>query len=210
MNNKKTISNILFILGLTISVFAACVAFLANDNSPQMIQKPTAALKQVGIMMDAIRAGDYDAASVVMYGSPSLGEVPTGDNLAVELIWTEFLRSIEYEISGDCYVSDSGVVVDVSIKTLNVPLVISSMENYADQLLNRQIAAAKDMSDIYDSEDNIHQDVMNKILWEAALQSLENNREYQEQTIGLNLVFEQGQWWIVPDESLQRILSGSF
>lgn len=210
MKKQKIQSNILFVLGIVLAVLAVCVAFAAKDTAPRIVQSPTAALKRVESMMDAIRAGDYDRASEVMYGCPSMGEVPTGDNLAVELIWTEFLNSIEYNISGDCYVSDTSVVVDVSVKTLNVPQVISGMEEYAEKYLSRRIAAADDLADIYDSEDNIHQEVMNKILWDAALQSLENNREYQEQTIAVNLVFEKGEWWILPDEALQSILSGSF
>ena len=136
--------------------------------------------------------------------------MPEDGNLAVELIWSEFLGSMEFTVSRECYVTDSGVAMDVSVQTLDVPAVIASMEGYAAELLGRRVASAGDLSEIYDSDNNIRQEIKEQILRDATVQALTNNLAYQEHQLTLNLVFEEGKWWVVPDRALQNVLSGSF
>lgn len=210
MKSRKILSNILIIAGVVLGLASACLALTAKDSSPAIVLHPLGARKCAEKMMIALSGGDYKTASSLMYGSPDLGKVPEDGNLAVELIWSEFLGSMEFTASGECYVTDSGVAMDVSVQTLDVPAVIASMEGYARELLGSRIASAGDLSDIYDSDNNIRQEIKEQILRDATVQSLTNNLAYQEHQLTLNLVFENGNWWVVPDAALQKVLSGSF
>jgi len=210
MRKKTILSNILLVLGILAALFSGLLAFRGKDAAPGMVKYPADAAAQAEKMMDAICRGDYTAASAAMYGNPGMGTVPENTNLAIELIWTAYLGSMDYEFAGDCYVTDSGVAVDVVVRTLDVPAVIAGMEGYAQELLSRRVAAARDMSDIYDEDNNFRQEILDIVLRDAAVQSLEANQTPKEQTITLNLVYEKGQWWVMPDGALQNILSGSF
>lgn len=210
MKNKKRLSNILLAVGTTVAVIAVCIALLAKNDAPQMLQYPTGAMRCAKEMLTKLEKGDYTGASEKMYGHPSLGAAPEGGNLAVELLWTAFLDSLEYEMTEKCYVTDTGVAVDVTVRMLDVPAVIASMEDYAKELLGNRVAAAKDMTEVYDSENNFRQEIMDKVLRDATMQVLSENAVYSQQNITLNLVYEKGQWWVVPDPQLQSILSGAF
>lgn len=210
MKNRKILSNILCCLGIIVGIISACIALMAKDSSPAMLLQPADAKRCAEKMMTAIHEGDYKMASSMMYGKPNLGSVPEDGNLAVELIWSEFLNSMEFTIHGDCYVEDSGVSVDVSLRTLDVPTVIESMEGHARELLSRRVASAKDLSEIYDADNNFRQEIMDQILRDASLRALTNDLAYKEHDLTLNMVFENGQWWVVPDTALLNVLSGSF
>lgn len=207
---KKNLSNVLLILGMVLAIIAVMLAFTAKDNEPRLMQNPTDALKRADEMMTKICAGDYPGASGLMYGQPSLGAAPEGGSLAVELLWTAYLDSLEYDISEKCYVVETGVAVDVTVRMLDIPAVIRSMEWFAQDLLGKRVAAAEDMSEIYDEDNNFRQEVMDKILRDAAVQALADNPAHKEQVITLHLIHDQGKWWVMPDAGLQNILSGAF
>ena len=210
MRRRYFFANILLALGLAIALAVAGLAILAKDSSPQMLLSPDGAKRTADKMMAAFCDGDYAAASAFIYGSPSLGSEPENSNLAVELIWTAFRESMEYEISGECYVRESGVSVDVTLRALDPSAVILSMEGHAKELLGRRIAAAEDVSELYDADNNFRQEIIDKVLRDATMQSLADNKTYQEYIVTLNLIPEQGKWWVLPDEALQNALSGAF
>lgn len=210
MKNQNRLSNILLALGTVLAAAAVCIALLAKNDAPKMLQHPADAMRCAKEMMSSLEKGDYTGASERMYGRPSLGTAPEGGNLAVELLWTAFLDSMEYEMAEKCYVTDTGVAVDVTVQMLDVPAVITSMEDYAKELLGKRVAAAKNMTEIYDSENNFRQEIMDKVLRDATMQALSENAVYCQENITLNLVYEKGQWWVVPDTQLQSILSGAF
>lgn len=200
----------LLALGLSVMLLSAIVAFAARNNSPQMLVNPNGANKAAQSMLSAVCSGDYSAASSFMYGRPSLGSRPEDGSLAVELLWTAFLDSLEYEISEDCYVRETGVSLDVKLRSLDIAAVIQGMEIHAKEQLGRRVAAADDVTELYDSDNNFHQEIIDQILRDATMQSLAENKTYLEHTITLDLVFEQGRWWVLPNETLQSVLSGSF
>lgn len=209
MNFKKFLSNILFVAGLCLMLISIGIAFAAKNNDPQILMNPSGARKTAEKMLTAICSGDYTTASSFMYGNPSLGAEPENASLAVELIWTAFLEGAEYEISGDCYVSESGVSVDITLRTLDVAAVIDGVERNAKELLNWRVAAARDVSELYDDDNNFHQEIIDQVLRDATLLSL-TDKTYQDHAITLDLVFEQGEWWVLPNDTLQHVLSGSF
>lgn len=210
MKHHKRLSNLLLALGTILAAVAVCIALSAKNDAPKMLQYPADAMTCAQEMVSRLEKGDYAGASQKMYGRPALGAAPDSANVAVELLWTEFLGSMDFAISDKCYVTDTGVAVDATVRMLDVPAVISSMEHYARELLGRRVAAAKDMSEIYDSDNNFRQDIMDKVLRDATMQALSENTLVCQENITLNLIYEKGQWWVVPDAQLQSILSGGF
>lgn len=95
------------------------------------------------------------------------------------------------------------------IRYLDVPSTIEGLGIYAQALLSQRIAAAEDSTEIYDENNNFREELVTEILRDATVQVLEDNKKYQEQTIPLYMVFDEGEWWVMPDADLLNVLSGS-
>lgn len=209
MKKRHIIANLLTALGIVLAMGTVGIVALAVNAAPVILMRPDDAVDRARDMMHAACSGDYETASGMMYGTPNLGTRPADSSPAVDLIWEAFLESLDYTFPGECYATDSGVAVDVNIRYLDVPSVVEGLDSHAQALLSQRIATAEDSTEIYDENNNFRQELVTEILRDATLQVLEENKEYQEQTIPLYLVFDQGEWWVMPDADLLNVLSGS-
>lgn len=203
------IASLLTVFAIVLVIGTIGIVILAIHASPIMLTRPLAAVDRARGMLTAACNGDYETASGMMYGNPNLGTPPEDSSPAVDLLWDAFLESLEYALSEDCYASDSGVAMDVTIRYLDISGVMNGLDSRAQTLLNQRIAMAEDSAEIYDEENNFRQEIITEVLRDATSQALEENRQYREQTIPLHLVFDQGEWWVMPDADLLNVLAGS-
>lgn len=210
MKQRRGISGFFMALGLIAVVGTICIVALALQSEPVMLLRPEGAASRAGDMLQAVCDGDYETASGMLYGRPSLGAFPEDSSPAVNLLWAGFQESLEFDFAGDCYGTDTGLAIDVNIRSLNISRVIDGLDERAQSLLNQRIEAAEDSAEIYDEAHNVREELILEILQEATEQALEENQQYQTQTIPLRLVYEEGQWWVMPDSELMNVLSGSF
>ena len=209
MKKRRSISNFLTALGLAAVVGAIWIVALALPAEPVMLLQPEGAVDSAKDMMHAVCSGDYERASGMLYGRPSLGTCSEDGSPSVNLLWDAFLESLEFDIAGDCYATDTGLAIDVNIRSLNIFSVMEGLDGRAQTLLSQRIAASKDSAEIYDEDNHFREELIAEVLQEATQQALEENKQYQTQTIPLHLVYDGGQWWIMPDSDLMNVLSGS-
>lgn len=209
MKTRRVLSGLLSVLGLALAIGTIWIVIGAVDAAPAMLMRPESAVDRAQALLDAVCDGDYETASEMLYGTPSLGTRPENSSPAVDLIWDAFLDSLEYTLLGDCYATDSGVAMDVRVRSLDISGVVDGLDSRAQALLNQRIAAAEDSTDIYDENNDFRQELITEVLQEAVRQALTENKTYQEQTISLQLVYEQGQWWVMPETTLLNVLAGS-
>lgn len=209
MKKRHIIADLMAVLGIVLAMGTVGIIIRAVHATPVVLLRPAGAVERARDMMNAACSGDYETASGMMYGTPNLGNRPADSSPAVDLIWEAFLESLDYTFSGDCYATDSGVAVDANIRYLDVPSAVEGLDSYAQALLSQRIATADDSTEIYDENNNFRQDLVAEILRDATRQVLEENKEYQEQTISLCLIFDQGEWWVMPNADLLNVLSGA-
>lgn len=209
MKKKRVISNLLAALAV-ITAFASVYLITAAMGAPPiMVGHPVAAVQRAEALLSAACSGDYEAVSGMLHGTPELGVCPEEAGTAEKMLWSAFLDSMEFEILGDCYAGASGVAVDARIRTLDISGAVDGLGDRARMLLNDRMETAENASELYDENNDFRQEIITEVLQEAVTQSLEENKKYQDHTVVLNLVFEQGKWWILPNEDLLNILSGS-
>lgn len=209
MKKNRIISNLLAVLAVATVCASVCILCMAIHAPPVLVGQPVAAIAQVEEMLSAVCSGDFETISSMLYGNPNLGICPEGTDPAEDLLWSAYLESMEFEIPGDCYAGDSGVAVDVRIRTLDISCAVDGLGDRARKLLNSRMEMAESLSELYDENNDFRQEIIAEVLQEAMAESLKENKIYQEQTVVLDLVFEQGEWWILPDEDILNILSGS-
>lgn len=209
MKTRRTLSRVLLILGSILAVCTVAAAFRARSAQPVMRHSPQAAEQRAEAMMAAVCSGDYQAASRMLYGTPSLGEIPQDASPSAFLIWDAFLKSLAYEFPGTCYVTEDGVTLDVKVGFLDVNAALEGLDVRTEKLLDQHIQAAEDSSQLYDEDNNFRQELIEEVLTTAVFQALGEETVIREKTISLRMVFSEDQWWVMPDKELLEVLSGS-
>ena len=201
---KKFLALSLFFafLGMGILCGSAYFCLASLNKDAIMVSTPTAAADCSEHLMAAIQDGRYETASGHLYGQVDLGlDREPADDLG-KLIWDALKQSFRYEFIGDCYATATGVARDVWITTLNPASLNLNLSQRVEEL-----AEAGEIY-IYDEEGNIQEAVLNQLLQDALSEALVEDAASTTRKVQLNLVYQNGQWWVVPDEALLQAISG--
>ena len=207
MKQTKTLSSIFLAVGAFLAVVCVVLSLTQLSAQPVLVTIPEDAQQHATGLMEAICRGDYDKAGQMLYGTPELGaDRPATDEVG-QMIWKAFVDSLEYEFVGDFYATDTGIARDVSITALDISSVTATLRERSQNLLEHRVANARDVSQVYDENNEYREDFVMNILYDATYQSLQEDARTQNHTLTLNLVYRQGQWWVMPDAALMRVTS---
>lgn len=208
MKHPKILSAGFALAGAALAALAVALSLGNLRADPVLVRVPDAAHSCAQSVMDSLCSGDYTAAEEKLYGTPSLGldRVPTDE--VGQLIWKAYADSLQYTFDGDFYATDTGIARNVVITALDLTSVTSPLKERSQALLEHRVAIAKDVSQIYDENNDYREDFVMNVLFDAAYQSLQEDAQYKSQSIALNLVYKQGKWWVVPDAALIAAISG--
>lgn len=202
MKKIIALSLIFAVLGMVILLGSTLFCLTSLNSDAIMISTPVAAQDRSEDLMAAIVSGDYTAASGYLYGQVDLGaNREPGDDLGL-LIWSAFEDSFTYEFIGDCYATTTGVARDLWITSLDLASVNLNLSQRVVEL------AEASEEEIYDQEGNIQQDLLHQLLLDALAEALEQDSSTVTQKLQLNMVYQNGQWWVVPDAALLQVISG--
>lgn len=210
MKLGKILAPVFAVLGLILMITTTGVCLMSLDAEPRG-EVPQEAITCAAKTLLAIAEGDFATAAEQMYGQPDLG---IGENLTgeAEAIWEIFRQGITcWPISNDpsdYYVSGNGFAVEAEVSVPQIASITDSLTAHARELMNERIAAAEEMADIYDENNDFRQDVVAEVLEQAMALALAEEPEYQTFQTTLRLVREDGRWWAVPDDTLLKALSG--
>ena len=200
-------SGLLGTLAGALTVAALTVCLTQRDADPVILRYPQGAEDCVNSMMSAICSGDYASASQYLYGTPDLGSAPAGGSEAAAQLWQSFTGSLEYTADSPCTATATGISQQVTIRSLDLNGVLESMAENAPVLLERKIALADRMSDVYDDNQNYLPAFVDGVLAQAAAMALEEAQTV-EHTIDVNLLYDAYQWWVMPDQAFLNAVSG--
>lgn len=208
MNKLRFFSVIFGLLGICAATFGICLALNNRDASPVLVEQPEAAGNQVQTMLDALVGQDYDTVSATLYGTPALGLSRDAQDPVGQLLWDAFADSISYELVGEFYVTDSGVACNVVITGLDMDSVTENLRERSQTLLEERVAQAEDTSEIYDENNEYREEFVMAVLYDAAQDALREDAKTTVWEFPLNLIYENGQWWIMPESALLEAISG--
>ena len=201
-------SGLFGLLGLFL-IGAGIYLALANINSsPMLVQQPKAAMEQVTTMLDALCDGEYQTVSKCLYGNPNLGMDGEAADQVGQMFWEKLTESFTYEIRGDFHATDSGVALDVTITCLDLDSVTGSIRERARAIMEARIDGVEDLSEIYDENYEFREEFVMDALAQAVEAAIAEEAQMISRELTLNLVYEGGQWWIMPEQDLLRALSG--
>lgn len=201
-------SGLFGLLGAVLAIGCVCLALINVNASPVLVEQPQAARKQIETMMNALCAGEYDTLRDCLYGQPDLGLDREAEDPVGRLFWNALAESFVYEMGDEFHATDSGVALDVKISALDLSSVTENLRNRAQEEMERRIAQAENTDEIYDENHEYREAFVLAALYTAAEDALEQDAREVSWELTLNLVYENGQWWIMPEQDLLRAISG--
>ena len=196
------------ILGAAVLSAGLYLSFAYMHASPVLVEQPQAAIEQAETMLEAVCREDMAKAGSIMYGKPSLGVDRDPADAVGNLLWDAFIDSMEYELLGQCYATDSGVALDVRITALDRDSVTASLRERSQVKLEQRVAAAKDADDVYDENGDYREDFVMQVLYDSAVDALNQDARLVTKEITMSLVYDDGQWWVMPESQLLDAISG--
>ena len=206
---KKSISTFLFaILAVLFASAAIMIVLFCRDSKPVLIRMPQSASSQVEMLMEAVCQGDYDAAQMLLYEQPDLGAQQQPKTLIGQLFWDAYVQSLDYELEGQPYATDTGLVQDVRIISMELETVTERLGERARNLLGKAVEEAEDVSELYDEKNEYREALVMDILQQAVHQALEEDVRYRYEVIPLQLVYAQDRWQVAADQTFFDAVSG--
>ena len=207
---RRTIAATLFLLGFLMAVLTLCTVRYAMSAEPDILESPASATATAQQWLDAVCRGDDDTASALLYGTPGFGTAPDNASPAAKQLWQAYRGSLEYSFAGKCYATNSGVAMDITLQSLDIPALLGSLESRVQTLLDQKTNSAKGSDQLFDNDGNLRAEEAEEILSDALLLALGRQMPLKEQTITLSLTYDGGSWRVLPEGDVLSILSGSF
>lgn len=182
---------------------------LASRDAPvRVLEVPQGAVQCSEAFASALENGDLAAVAERMYGQPDLGIDGVISDPETALVWEAFLEQMRFSFTGKCYPVDNGFARDASIEVLDIARVTEKLPELTQTLINRKIASAERLEEIYDEAGRFHPELADQILREALQQALSQDPEVICRDVAVKLVNRDGAWWVVPDQMLLQTISG--
>lgn len=208
MKARRFFSGVFAVMGALLMLGTTVLCLTCRGAQVKVKSLPRDAVKCSEALMEALADGDFAAAGRLMYGQPELGAEGGSTGGTEEILREAFLGSIVYEFTGDCYAVDTGFAREADITTLDLSGVTDAVPGHAYALLTQRVEAAQEMSELYDDGNNFRQDLVDQVLEEAVQQALEQDAGTVTSHVTIKLIYRDGQWWAVPDQTLLQAISG--
>ena len=205
---KKLLSVIFIVIGIAAAVAAVNLGLSNKEAEPVLLAPPEEAKLQVQGLMDAVCAGDFKGASAYMQGQPNLGVDREATDPVGILIWNAFCDSMSYELVGDCYGTEAGLAQDLTISCLDITSVTSVLKDRSQAMLEQRVEEAENLDDVYDEDLQYRKDFVMDVLYDAAVEALEEDSVTMTTDLTVNMVYQNEQWWIIADRNLLDAISG--
>ena len=194
------------IMGLLLgaSVLACCV--FGGTMEPKTLFASDGAARCAEALMDRLCRGDYAGASACCLGNPALDPAPRTET--EKQLWQAFSDSLEYTLVGSSYATAQGVAQDVTFRSLLLPGVTRNLRQRAEKLLERRVAEAKTMAEVYEEDLSYREDFLQAVLNDAVKEAIEEDGCSLEQTLTLQLTCDRGRWQVTPDAAWMNAVCG--
>lgn len=179
MRSRHFLSSSLLLLALLLAVATVCMAAMAVNAPERSVKAPEGAVERVEALMGAAARGDLEGVSANLYGTPALGPLPDQADPTMAMIWGAYCGSISLQSVGQTRAEGAGLSMDVTVRCLDMNAVLEGVSSRSGDL--------------------------ERVVTDA----LDDPACYQERTIPIGFVFENGQWWVQPNGELTDLLSGS-
>lgn len=206
----RCLAALLALISLAAAGLGIYISMDKRGDLPFLVQTSPLARQRVETLFSSVKKGDYILAESVILGQPSLGiDRPAKDPLAAA-VWDAYQNSLKFEPLSDFYATTYGLAVDYKMSRLDVTSVLEPVAARAEANIQQRIAQAKSVEEIYDSNNEYRDDVVQKAVDMALAAALQEDASYMQLEFTVNLIYQDGNWWVKGEKALMDALAAGF
>ena len=209
-NIVRYLAALLMLMALAAAGLGIYIAASWYDQPTVLADLPEQARQRVQTLVSAVEEGDYATAEAQIFGCPSLGFAALEQDTMAALVWEAYQDSVTFEAKSGFYTTDSGLAVDYSITRLEIDKVLEGVAPRAQELMEQKVAKAEKVEEIYDSNHEYREELVQACVLTALDESLKEETSYIQTDFTIELICQDGTWWIQGNEGLISAISAGF
>ena len=193
----------------TVLLVGSIVTSFAALNKPAKAVKPTREANDFAqLVLGALEDGDFTAVEGYLYGKPSLGLDREPATAEGKQIWNAYRDSITVTADEGCCAEGTTIYQTAQVTCMDIGQTLSGLEQRAGALLTQKLDEQEDPTALLGEDGQIPQTLRDEIRMQALQEALAEPETMTAQ-ITFQLIEQDGQWWVLPDQALLDVLSGA-
>lgn len=207
MKISKLASAMFFAAGTVLLVGSVVMSFAALSRPAKAVKPTQEANACAQSVIRALDDGDLSKVEEYFYGKPTLGLEREPATAEGKQIWNAYRDSITVTTDGYCYGEGTNIYQTAKVTAMDITGTLSQWDKGAGELLKQKIDAAEDPAVLLDEGGDVPQTLKDELCAQALTQVLADAKTVTTQ-ITFQLMEQDGQWWVLPDQALLDVLSG--
>ena len=207
MKVSKLASAVFAVVGTVLLVGSIVTSFVAM-NSPTRTVKPTKKANDFArSVLSTLEDGDFSAVEGYLYGKPSLGLDREPATTEGRELWNAYRDSIAVTTDENCYGEGTNIYQTAQVTHMDIAQTLSGLDRRAGELLKETLDAQENPAALLGEDGQIPEKLKEELRRQALGEALAEPKTVTAQ-ITFQLVEQDGQWWVLPDQVMLDILSG--
>ena len=207
MKVSKLASAVFAVVGTVLLVGSIVTGFVAL-NSPTRAVKPTQEANDFArSVLSALDGGDFTAVEGYLYGKPSLGLDREPATTEGRELWNAYRDSIAVTTDENCYGEGTNIYQTAQVSYMDIAQTLSGLDRRAGELLKETLDAQENPAALLGEDGQIPEKLKEELRRQALGEALAEPKTVTAR-ITFQLVEQDGQWWVLPDQVMLDILSG--
>ena len=208
MKISKLASAMFFAAGTVLLVGSVVMSFAALSRPAKAVKPTQEANACAQSVLRALDDGDLSKVEEYFYGKPTLGLDREPATAEGKQIWNAYRDSIAVTTDGYCYGEGTNIYQTAKVTAMDITGTLSQWDKGAGELLKQKIDAAEDPAVLLDEGGDVPQTLKDELRGQALTQVLADAKTVTTQ-ITFQLMEQDGQWWVLPDQAMLDVLSGA-
>lgn len=207
MRISKLASAVFAVAGTVLLVGSVVMSFVALGRPTTAVEPTREANDVARSVLSALDHGELSNVGTYFYGAPALGLDREPATAEGKQIWNAYRDSITVTADEGCCAEGTTIYQTAQVTALDISEALSRLDGEAVALLNQKMETAEDPSALLDENGEVPQELKDEI-WEQALTQVLADAKTVTTRITFQLMEQDGQWWVLPDQAMLDVLSG--
>ena len=208
MRISKLASAVFAVAGTVLLVGSVVMSFVALGRPTTAVEPTREANDVARSVLSALDHGDLSKVGTYFYGAPALGLDREPATAEGKQIWNAYRDSITVTADEGCYAEGTTIYQTAQVTALDISEALSRLDEEAAALLSKRLETAEDPAALLDENGEVPQTLKDELCAQALTQVLADAKTVTTQ-ITFQLMEQDGQWWVLPDQAMLDVLSGA-
>ena len=207
MRISKLASAVFAVAGTVLLIGSVVMSFVALGRPATAVEPTREANDVAQSVLSALDHGDLSKVGTYFYGAPALGLDREPATAEGKQIWNAYRDSITVTADEGCCAEGTTIYQTAQVTALDISEALSRLDEEAAALLNQKVETAEDPAVLLDEGGDVPHTLKDELRGQALTQALADAKTVTTR-ITFQLMEQDGQWWVLPDQAMLDVLSG--